>query len=100
MDDAFFRFHIAEYRLLYTARYHSQGRSLDASERTPLSFAFNECVDAALGVPAMFQNEFVRHRYLPYCFVRVWVALAVTSVWLVKVSPVGPTWTVIYARLI
>ncbi|RSH84083.1 hypothetical protein EHS25_005328 [Saitozyma podzolica] len=84
MDDAFFRFHIAEYRLLYTARYHSQGRSLDASEPTPLSFAFSECVDAALGVPAMFQNEFVRHRYLPYCFVRVWVALAVTSVWLVK----------------
>jgi hypothetical protein len=28
----------------------------------------------------------VEYGYVPYCFNLVWVALAVTSVWLVKVS--------------
>jgi len=82
--DSYFRFHIAEYRLLYIARYRSKGETLDTKEPTPLSFAYNDCVDAALGLATLFRTVFVGNQYLPYCFNLVWVSLAVTSIWLVK----------------
>ena len=82
--DSYFRFHIAEYRLLFIARYQSGGESLDTKVPTPLSFAYNDCVDAALGLASLFQTVFVDNQYLPYCFNLVWVSLAVTSIWLVK----------------
>jgi hypothetical protein len=82
--DSYFRFHIAEYRLLYIARYRSKGEALDTKEPTPLSFAYNDCVDAALGLATLFRTVFVGNQYLPYCFNLVWVSLAVTSIWLVK----------------
>lgn len=84
MCDSYFRFHIAEYRLLYVARYQSKGEALDTKEPTPLSFAYNDCVEAALGLATLFQTVFVENQYLPYCFNLVWVSLAVTSIWLVK----------------
>ncbi len=84
--DALFRFHICEYRLLFTARYRVSGQALDTTQPTELSFAFSECADAALALATVFQNDIVEHGYVPYCFNLVWVALAVTSVWLVKVS--------------
>ncbi|ORY73629.1 hypothetical protein BCR35DRAFT_281551 [Leucosporidium creatinivorum] len=82
--DAFFRFHLAEYRLLFIVRYGSEGRSLDTSQPTALSFAFGECADAALGVATVFQSDFSLPGYLASCFNLAWVALAVCSVWLVK----------------
>ncbi|KAL7419125.1 hypothetical protein Q5752_005961 [Cryptotrichosporon argae] len=81
--DALYRFHICEYRLLYTARYRNAGR-LDVTEATPLSMAFADTIDASLAVASVFQDEFVRRGTLPYCFNLVWVALGLTCVWLVK----------------
>lgn len=79
-------FHICEYRLLFTARYRSNGAVLDTSEPSPLSYAFAETVDVALGMLDVFQTEFVANGFLPYCFNLTWVGVAITSVWLIKVS--------------
>lgn len=84
--DSYFRFHICEYRLLFTARYEAPGQVLDTSQPSPLSVAFSECVDAALGVAMVVQNDFVPYGYLPYCFNLTWIALAVNCIWLIKVS--------------
>ncbi|OXM81875.1 hypothetical protein C364_00849 [Cryptococcus neoformans Bt63] len=82
--DSYFRFHICEYRLLFTARYEAPGQVLDTSQPSPLSIAFSECVDAALGVAMVVQNDFVPYGYLPYCFNLTWVAMAVNAIWLIK----------------
>ena len=55
-------------------------------EITPMSLAFAECIDAALAIGSVFQEDFVKWGFLPYCFNLVWVALAVSSVWLYKVG--------------
>jgi len=91
--DAFFRFHLTEYRLLFIVRYGSEGRALDTSQPTALSFAFGECADAALGVATIFQSDFSLPGYLSSCFNLAWVALAVCSVWLVKVSALGSSFS-------
>lgn len=82
--DAYYQFHICEYRLLYTSRYRSRGQPLDTSQPTPLSFAFGDCIDAALGLSRVFQEDFAQPGYLTYCFNLTWVSLAVTSIWLTK----------------
>jgi hypothetical protein len=79
--DAYFRFHIAEARLLYLVRFRGER----CSENGNAVYAFRECVESALAVAGVFQLEFVQYGYLPYCFNLVWVALAVTAVWLIKV---------------
>ncbi len=84
--DSLLHFHICEYHLLFTARYRSNGATLDTSEPSPLSYAFAECADVALGLLEVFQTEFVANGYLPYCFNLTWVGVAITSVWLIKVS--------------
>ncbi|KPV78315.1 uncharacterized protein RHOBADRAFT_50795 [Rhodotorula graminis WP1] len=81
--DAFFRFHIAEWKLLWVARY-SKDRVLHVDEPSELSSTFCECVDASLALAAVFQNDFVVPGYLSFCFNLSYVALAVVSVWLVK----------------
>ncbi|BGP36579.1 hypothetical protein JCM10449v2_000480 [Rhodotorula kratochvilovae] len=81
--DAFFRFHLAEYKLLFASRYRSKG-TLNTEEPSELSSAFCECVDASLALAAVFQNDFAIPGYLSFCFNLTWVALAVVSVWLVK----------------
>jgi hypothetical protein len=83
---AFFRFHIAEYRLLYMSRFKSRGARLEADASNDLTLAFADCADAALGVVSNFQTEFVAYDYLPVTLNLVWVSLAVNSVWLIKVS--------------
>ncbi|KIR70529.1 hypothetical protein I310_05779 [Cryptococcus deuterogattii CA1014] len=82
--DAFFRFHICEYRLLFVARYESQGQVLDTSEPSPLSMAFTECADAAMGIGGVILNDFVPYGYLAYCLNLTWSALAVSAIWLAK----------------
>jgi hypothetical protein len=86
--DRFYRFHIAEYKLLFRVRYHSESTA-DIDEPTKLSFAFNECVEAALGPASIFESEYLAHNLLPYASNILWVAVAVTSVWLIRVSAVG-----------
>lgn len=88
--DAFFRFHLAEYKLLWVARYRSRDRPLNTEEPSELSSAFCECVDASLALAAVFQNDFAVPGYLSFCFNLTWVSLAVVSVWLVKVRPPVP----------
>ncbi|KIS00240.1 hypothetical protein L804_01649 [Cryptococcus deuterogattii 2001/935-1] len=96
--DSYFRFHICEYRLLFTARYEAPGQALDTSQPSPLSVAFSECVDAALGVAMVVQNDFVPYGYLPYCFNLTWIALAVNCIWLIK--NIAPMTSVDRARVI
>ncbi|KIR79472.1 hypothetical protein I306_03592 [Cryptococcus gattii EJB2] len=96
--DSYFRFHICEYRLLFTARYEAPGQALDTSQSSPLSVAFSECVDAALGVAMVVQNDFVPYGYLPYCFNLTWIALAVNCIWLIK--NIAPMTSVDRARVI
>ncbi|WVQ71522.1 hypothetical protein IAR50_001061 [Cryptococcus sp. DSM 104548] len=84
VDDAIFRFHLGEYRLLFIARFESKGQPLKVSEPSPLSMAFTECSDAALSLAEIVQREFVPHGYLAYCFNKTWSMLAVTVVWLVR----------------
>jgi len=86
MCDGLLHFHICEYRLLFIARYRSKGEPLDTSKPSELSYAFAACADQALALLDVFQTDLVRHGYLPYCFNLVWVGVAITSVWLVKVS--------------
>lgn len=83
--DALFRFHICEYRLLFIARYESQGQVLDTSEPSPLSMAFTECADAAVGIGGVVLNDFVPYGYLAYCLNLTWSALASSAIWLTKV---------------
>lgn len=85
--DAYFRFHLAEWKLLWVVRYRSRSkdRPLDTEEPSELSSAFCECVDASLAVAAVFQNDFAVPGYLSFSFNLSFVALAVVSVWLVKV---------------
>ncbi|OXC70065.1 hypothetical protein AYX13_01411 [Cryptococcus neoformans] len=82
--DAFFRFHVCEYRLLFVARYESQGQILDISEPSPLSMAFTECADAAMGIGEVVLNDLVPYGYLAYCFNLTWPALAISAIWLAK----------------
>ncbi|GAA6046601.1 hypothetical protein JCM3770_006232 [Rhodotorula araucariae] len=82
--DAYFRFHLAEYKLLFASRYRNKDRPLNTEEPSELSSAFCECVDASLALAAVFQNDFAIPGYLSFCFNLTWVALAVVSVWLVK----------------
>ncbi|TYJ55342.1 hypothetical protein B9479_003957 [Cryptococcus floricola] len=84
VSDAIFRFHLGEYRLLFIARFEAKGKSLKVSEPSPLSMAFTECSDAALGLAEIVQREFVPHGYLAYCFSSTWSMLAVTVIWLVR----------------
>ncbi|BEJ13333.1 hypothetical protein CspHIS471_0305070 [Cutaneotrichosporon sp. HIS471] len=84
MCGSLLHFHICEYHLLFTARYRSSGATLDTSEPSPLSYAFAECADVALGLLEIFQTDFVANGYLPFCFNMTWVGVAITSVWLVK----------------
>ncbi|WWC90307.1 uncharacterized protein L201_005240 [Kwoniella dendrophila CBS 6074] len=89
--DAYFRFHIAEYRLLAIARHGDPKQKIDLQDPKPLSFAFSNCVDAALGVALVLQSDLAPYGYLPYCFYLTWVALAVTAIWLVKnIAPMSP----------
>ena len=81
--DAFFGFHIYEYKLLFTARYREESSSRIPSQ---LELAFVQCVEAAIGPPRVFLAEFVSHGFLPYSPNILWVALAVTGVWLIRVS--------------
>ncbi|GAA5854792.1 hypothetical protein JCM8547_004073 [Rhodosporidiobolus lusitaniae] len=80
--DAYFRFHLAEYRLLHLARHSKEPLELDGPSK--VAFTFGECVDAALAVAVCFLHDFADQNLLPYCFNLAWVALAVTSVWLIK----------------
>ncbi|WRT64444.1 uncharacterized protein IL334_001376 [Kwoniella shivajii] len=82
--DAYFRFHITEYRLLVIARFGESGHNLNLQEHSSMSSAFSDCIEAALGVAMVVQHDLAPYRYLPYCFYLTWVALAVTSIWLVK----------------
>ena len=59
---------------------------LNTNDPTPLTFAFVECAEAALALIQVFQNEFAVNHYLPYCLNLVWVALAITAIWLMRVS--------------
>ena len=47
----------------------------NTNEPTELSFAFTDCVDSASAIARVFNNDFVHHGYLSYCFNLVWVAL-------------------------
>ncbi|GMK56452.1 hypothetical protein CspeluHIS016_0302920 [Cutaneotrichosporon spelunceum] len=84
MCGSLLHFHICEYHLLFTARYRSNGTTMDTSEPSQLSYAFAECTDVALGLLDIFQTDFVAHGYLPFCFNMTWVGVAITSVWLIK----------------
>ncbi|ODO03515.1 hypothetical protein L198_02362 [Cryptococcus wingfieldii CBS 7118] len=84
VSDAIFRFHLGEYRLLFIARFETKGKPLKVSEPSPLSMAFTECSDAALGLAEIVQREFVPHGYLTYCFSTTWSMLAITVIWLVR----------------
>lgn len=84
--DSLLHFHICEYRLLFCARYRSNGEPLDTSQPSELSYAFANCADVALALLEVFQTEFVRNGFLPFCFNLTWVGTAITSVWLIKVS--------------
>ncbi|GAA5838307.1 hypothetical protein JCM9279_003194 [Rhodotorula babjevae] len=82
--DAYFRFHLAEWKLLWVARYRSKDRLLNTEEPSELSSTFCECVDASLALATVFQVDFAVPGYLSFCFNLSFVALAVVSVWLVK----------------
>lgn len=86
MCSALLHFHICEYRLLFCARYQAknEGDVVDTTQPNSLSYAFAQCSDTALGVLEVFENDFVRNGYLPFCFNLAWVATAIASVWLVK----------------
>ena len=79
--EAFLRFHIAEYRLLYVYKYKTQ--SLVLSEPSETTYAFHETVEAAFAVAKVFEDF---DGFLAFSFNLLWVALAVTLVWLVKVG--------------
>lgn len=82
MCDAYFRFHIAEARLLHHVRFRNES----CAESSAAATAYRECVESALAIAGVFQEAFVPYGYLPYCSNLIWVAVAVTSVWLIKVS--------------
>lgn len=71
--DAYFRFHLAEYRLVYCFR---------RGGNTDLAVPIGKCVDAALGVCVVFLNDIARAGRTSHCFNLCWVSLAVCSVWL------------------
>lgn len=85
MCDGLLHFHLCEYRLLFCARYRSNGEPLDTSKPCELTYAFAACADQALDLLDVFQTDLVRHGFLPYCFNLTWVGVAITSVWLIKV---------------
>ncbi|WVW83544.1 hypothetical protein I302_105565 [Kwoniella bestiolae CBS 10118] len=82
--DAYFRFHIAEYRLLFMARHGDHKNRIDLQKPNALSFAFSDCIETALGVAVVLQNDLAPYGYLSHCFYLTWVAMAVTAIWLVK----------------
>lgn len=86
MCDAVLRFHVAEYRLLFAARYRSSGQSLDLKEPGVLSQTFANTIEAALGLLELFMKDFVANGYLTHCFAYAWIGLAIVSVWLTKVG--------------
>nr|XP_018264240.1 uncharacterized protein I303_04122 [Kwoniella dejecticola CBS 10117]OBR86398.1 hypothetical protein I303_04122 [Kwoniella dejecticola CBS 10117] len=82
--DAYFCFHIAEYRLLATARHNHTKDHIDLNRPSALSSAFSKSVEAALGIAIVIQKDLAPYGFLPYCFYLTWVAMAVTAIWLVK----------------
>ncbi|KAN0062269.1 hypothetical protein ACQY0O_005450 [Thecaphora frezii] len=84
MSDKLFHFHLCEYRLLFTARYRSNGVKLDTTQPTKLLYSFGECVEAALGIIDTFLKHVVQPGFLPYCFHLTWVAIIIASIWLIK----------------
>ncbi|WVQ61878.1 uncharacterized protein L199_000011 [Kwoniella botswanensis] len=65
-------------------RHGDHDNRIDLHEPNPLSFAFSNCIEAALGVALVLQNDLAPYGYLSHCFYLTWVAMAVTAIWLVK----------------
>jgi hypothetical protein len=85
LGEALFRFSLAEYRLLQAVRHGSPRAGSQQTDSAEVQFHFDLCVQAALFVSNVFRTDFVPHQLLPYCFTMGWIAVAVTSVWLVRV---------------
>lgn len=83
--NSYFTFHLSEYRLLFYVRY-PQTSTKSLQEPTNLSLAFNNCVEAAFGPSNVFCQDFSTHDSIPFTSNILWVALAVTCIWLVRVS--------------
>jgi hypothetical protein len=81
--DSFFSFHIAEYKLLFRVRYQSKVAGDSTRQPTELSYTFHQCVEAALQPSTVFLRDYGAHGLLPFASNILWVALAVTSVWLI-----------------
>ncbi|EPQ26057.1 uncharacterized protein PFL1_06266 [Pseudozyma flocculosa PF-1] len=98
MSDALFRFHALEYRLLFNARYRAKGQTLDTSQPTQLSYDFGRCIDAGMMIADGFLNDVARPGFLPYCFHLAWVAMIISSIWLIKnidaINPNDRAWVI------